>query len=75
MKEIKMTEAKKEALKEAFIKSANLTKNDFYNKSFEERKEGVHAFFMGALEAELKSIFDVDIGEAWEILRDTIYQC
>lgn len=75
MNEIKLTEAKKKALKEAFIKSANLTKNDFYDKSYEERRDGVHAFFMGALEAELKSVFDVDISETWEILRNTIYQC
>ena len=71
MKEIKLSNKTKEAIKVLFIESVEITKKEFYDKEYEQRKNAP-AFFHGVLEAKFSSI-DIDISEVWEILRDTIY--
>ena len=59
-------------IEKIFIESAIFTKEHFYNKPYEDRKEGTEAFFHGVLESKFKDL-GVDISEVWEILRDTIF--
>ena len=70
---IKLTEREKKALVKAFIESAEFTKKEYYSKDYEERKNSVDAFFHGVLESKLNSLCGIEIGEAWNILRDTIF--
>ena len=70
---IKLTEKEKKALVQTFIESAEFTKKEYYNKDYEERKNGVDAFFHGVLESKLNSLCGIEIGGTWNILRDTIF--
>lgn len=70
---IKLSEKAKKAIKDTFIESAIFTKNEYYNKDYEERKNGVEPYFHGVLEAKLKGLCDIDISEVWDILRDTMF--
>ena len=71
MNTIKLNQKTIKAIETAFIDSANFTKEHFYNKEYEERKNA-DSFFHGVLEAKLKDL-GIDIAESWNILRDTIY--
>ena len=71
MNEIKLSNKAKEAIKALFIESAEMTRKEFYDKDYENRKNA-ESFFHGVLEAKFSNI-GVDISEVWEIIRDTIY--
>ena len=73
METIKLSEKAKKAIVNVFIESAEFTTKEFYNKSYEERRDGTEAFFHGVLESKLNSLCGIDINEVWEILRDTMF--
>lgn len=73
METIKLSEKAKKAIMKAFIESAEFTKKEYYNKDYEERKNGVEPYFHGVLEAKLRNDLNVDISEVWDILRDTMF--
>lgn len=72
MKTIKLSETAKKEIKQLFIDSANITKKEFYNQPY-PRREDAKTYFIGVLEGQIKCALDLDIREAWEILKDTIY--
>ena len=71
MNTIKLNQKTIKTIEDIFIDSANFTREHFYNKDYEERKNA-DSFFHGVLEAELKDL-GINIEESWNILRDTIY--
>lgn len=68
MNETKLTKKAIKAIEDAFNSAVEMTKRDFYNKPFEDRKYA-DCYFHGVLESKLQAL-GIDISSTWDVLRD-----